>query len=149
MCVCIFFLALFFWKCNHVSLQEKWLFHMFLSAESFLVTSKYKCKLFIILLLFCWFFFCFALFFWKCNHMNLQGKIPVLCVSFSWIILSTLKNIGVNFLLSYCIICLVLLVFFVFLYFFWDCNHVDLQGERTICVFLSVELYVVVQRIQT
>ena len=54
------------------------------------------CTYVFVLYLYLFFFF---FFFWNCNRVNLQRKMTVLCVSFSWIILCNLmiKNTCINF----------------------------------------------------
>ena len=66
----------------------------------------------------CWifFFFCFKLFFWTFNIVDLQGKMTVLCISFTWIIFHYLKNTGVSFFITllHLYIFVLLLLFFCF-----------------------------------
>ena len=86
--------------------------------------------------------------FWNCNRVDLRGTVTIFCVALSWIILFYLKNTGVNFLLSYCIIFFVLLGVFCFASFVWNWFTSISKEKGPFSVILSDVLFFVLSRIQ-
>ena len=103
------------------------------------------------LLNYCTYVFCSVpvfFLFWNCNRVDLRGTVTIFCVALSWIILFYLKNTGVNFLLSYCIIFFVLLGVFCFASFVWNWFTSISKEKGPFSVILSDELFFVTSRIQ-
>ena len=86
--------------------------------------------------------------FWNCNRVDLRGTVTIFCVALSWIILFYLKNTGVNFLLSCCIIFFVLLGVFCFASFVWNWFTSISKEKGPFSVILSDVLFFVLSRIQ-
>ena len=100
-----------------------------------------------------WFLYCIGAFFlvdfsWNFNRVDLQGIVTIFCVALSWIILFYLKNTGVNFLLSYCIIFFGLLGVFCFASFVWNWFTSISKEKGPFSVILSDVLFFVLSRIQ-